>query len=63
MVRAGNSLLGILLLAVGIATPAAAQAQKPPAADKNDTKEMNLRAYAELLRATCAPKRWRSSPS
>ena len=51
MVRAGNSLLGILLLAVGIATPAAAQAQKPPAADKNDTKEMNLRAYAELLRA------------
>ena len=51
MVRAGNSLLGILLLAMAIATPAAAQPQKPTAVDKNDTKEMNLRAYAELLRA------------
>ena len=59
MVRAGNSLLGVLLLTVCIATSATAQPQKPPAADKNntkaadknDTKEMNLRAYAELLRA------------
>ena len=51
MVRAGNSLLGILLLAMAIATPAAAQPQKPTAVDKSDTKEMNLRAYAELLRA------------
>ena len=50
MVRAGNSLLGILLL-LAIATTAAAQPQTPPAADKNNTKETNLRAYAELLRA------------
>jgi hypothetical protein len=51
MVRAGKSLLGVLMLAVGLAAPAPAQAQKPAPGDKNDTKEMNLRAYAELLRA------------
>ena len=49
MVRAGKSLLGVLVLAVGLAAPAAARAQKPAAGDKNNP-ETNLRAYAELLR-------------
>jgi len=49
MLRIGKSRLGVLVLAVGIAAPAAAQTQKT--ADRNDTRDMNLRAYVELLRA------------
>ena len=50
MVRSGHSLLG-MLLAVAIATPLAAQAQKPAPAAANDTRDANLRAYVTLLRA------------
>jgi hypothetical protein len=51
MRRAGNSLLGILMLAAGLVAPAAAQSQTAAPGSGNDTRDMNLRAYAELLRA------------
>jgi hypothetical protein len=51
MLRAGRSLLCMLTLALGLAAPAATAPQTSAPAGNNDTKDTNLRAYVELLRA------------